>query len=91
MALPSHVIETAKRQAVILFCRLKTASKAEYIAALGLGWHGTKECACDSCGEMWPIALLDAKPGTSAGANPEAADFERFECPHCYGPGWNFP
>ncbi|CAM5769871.1 hypothetical protein [Bosea minatitlanensis] len=42
--------------------------------------------ACDCCGRIEHIDLLDAKP--PAGGVPETADWSRLECIACYGPGW---
>lgn len=46
--------------------------------------------ACDRCGRIEHIDLLDAKPNNPA--RPESCDWERLECIACYGPdygGWN--
>lgn len=45
--------------------------------------------ACDRCGRVEHIDLLDAKPDDPA--NPEGCDWNRLECIACYGPahgGW---
>jgi hypothetical protein len=36
---------------------------------------------CASCTRVWPTSLVDAK-------QTSATEFERFEGPCCYGPGW---
>ena len=45
---------------------------------------------CEACGLRTPIALLDAKPGPSLvdWTTETPGDFERLECPACYGPGY---
>lgn len=46
---------------------------------------------CHQCGKLWPMALLDGRPGTPAGRNIDAANFERLEGPCCYGEGYSTP
>lgn len=46
-------------------------------------------CACDACGRVEHIDLLDAKPDDPS--NPQGCDWQRLECIACYGPdhgGW---
>lgn len=47
------------------------------------------QAPCATCGELWPVLLLDGKP--KAGANPETANFDRLEGPCCYGEGYCAP
>ena len=42
--------------------------------------------ACDSCGTLTHIDLLDAKPDDPT--RPDASDWNRLECRSCYGPNW---
>lgn len=42
--------------------------------------------ACDACGRVEHIDLLDAKPDDPS--NPVGCDWNRLECIACYGPGW---
>lgn len=50
---------------------------------------------CQACGMRWPTSLIDAKPNLLS--LPQmirqrrlySTDFERMECPICYGPGWS--
>ncbi len=42
--------------------------------------------ACDCCGRIEHIDLLDAKPDDPS--NPAGCDWTRLECIACYGPGW---
>ena len=43
---------------------------------------------CDACGLTWPLSLLDGRSPPEA-EDPETADWERLECPVCYGPDWS--
>jgi len=37
---------------------------------------------CAKCGVKWPAGLIDAK-------HSKGGNYERLECPECYGPGWS--
>lgn len=49
----------------------------------------TRTYACDGCGKMFPLHLLDAKPGPGPiTEDNENRDFTWLGCKTCYGPGW---
>lgn len=57
--------------------------------------NGTDCVACDNCGGLTPIALLDGKPGPGhftikqlQAAAELGKNFDRLECAACYGPGY---